>query len=134
MKFLFVASVFSIFVLQFAIPSFNKYLYSGLTVDTTWEPRIPEDSPSITFCALNNKSMLGWKSARNLDGHMLGIDVHCKTPATVEDAIDCLEKETFNLTETIKPETSNFRNSFKTDNELWMHEITETYQGIACLD
>ena len=103
-KLLFIAFLFSVFVWQFAIPSFQKYLTAGVMVDKSWRRRQPEDSPTVTFCARNNNTGLGWKSMSKTsrDPNMTAIDLQCNNPETVDDALDCLNKETFNLTETIK--------------------------------
>ena len=132
LKLLFVALLFTFFVWRFAIPSFKKFLYSGVTIDKTWARRQQEDSPSVTFCALNNKAMLGWKRNESIneeDWFTSAIVVFCNNPKTVDDAMDCLDKETFNLTETIKTIKTTAGNNIKTNNEVWMQDISETYQG-----
>ena len=43
-KLLFIASLFSVFLWQFAIPSFRKYLNAGVMVDKTERTRQAEDS------------------------------------------------------------------------------------------
>ena len=131
LKLLFVALLFAFFVWQFAIPSFRKFLYSGVTIDESWVRRQPEDSPSVTFCALNN-DIMGWKITKfndEEDWFTSVISILCKNATTVADAEKCIEKDTFNLTETIKTSNNSFRKAVETENDLWMEDISELYLG-----
>ena len=132
LRFLSVGLLFTCFVWKFAIPSFEKFLDSGVMVDKIWAPRQPEDSPSFTFCALNNNELMGWKSNKSLkneDWFKSAISDFCNNPTTVDDAMDCLDKQTFNLTETIKTTNLSHNEGVGADNELWTQDISETHQG-----
>ena len=102
LKLFFVILLFSFFVWQFAIPSFEKYLYSGNLGDKTKVYRNQEDSPSVTLCALNKKTGFGWKSSK-ITHHTKIIESYCSNATTVIETTDCIDKNTFNLTETIPP-------------------------------
>ena len=131
LKSLFVALLFTFFVWQFAIPSFRKFLYSGVIADKRWILREPENSPSMTFCALNSETSLGWKSNKTFyeDWYTKSaMVVFCNNQTSVDDAMDCLDKQTYNLTETIKTKNS-YGQTVRTDNGLWTQDISETYQG-----
>ena len=129
LKSLFVALLFTFFVWRFAVPSIQKFLTSGVIVDRSWVRRQPEDSPSVTFCAQNNNTLGGWKIT-NIDNggdwHTPALSILCNNPTTVENAVDCLESLTFNLTETIK--TTNKKKEEK-ENELWTQDILELHLG-----
>jgi hypothetical protein len=66
--------------------------------------REPDDSPDITFCAVNNKTLYGWKQTKEeLEStHVTAVDQHCNKPNIVEHADVCVERGRFNLAETIK--------------------------------
>ena len=66
MKTVFVALLFAFFVWKFAFPSYQKYMDSGVIVEKSWVPRLPKDSPSVTFCALKYKiyKPQGWKTIK----------------------------------------------------------------------
>ena len=78
--------LFFFFVWQFGVPSFNKYINSGLVEDITRAPREQKDSPAVTVCAINNNTGLGWKGDKKVNINELSmIDVYCDEPITVED-------------------------------------------------
>ena len=131
LKLLFIALLFSVFVWQFAIPSFQKYLTAGVMVDKSWRKRKSKDSPSVSFCALNNKTGLGWKHSDKpiIDQNTTAIGIQCNNPANVEDALDCLHKETFNLTETIKTANSIIYPFVDPDEEIWIEDVMEAFIG-----
>ena len=129
MKVVFLSVLFGLFLWNFAIPSFHKYLYSGLMVDTTWKARTPEDSPSLTFCAMNSLSYVGWKKKMTPVKNMTAIDLHCNQSKTTIEALNCFEENTYNLTDTIKSKESYFSNAVKPNDKIWQEEIFETYLG-----
>ena len=121
LKFMFVALLFTIFVWKFAVPSFRKFFYSGVMIDKSWADRLTEDSPAVTFCAKNNETGLGWKTNKTMKGedwYDSAIVFFCNNQ-TVEYAVDCLHKQTFNLTESIKTPDINYENPVKADQRLW---------------
>ena len=136
-KGMFISLLFSIFVWQFAIPSFNKYLYSGSMEDVKWVDREPDDSPAITFCAVNNKSLYGWKQTKEeLEStHVSAVDHHCNKPDLVEHAEECVERETFNLTETIKmirvPNLEIQTLIVTPQKSFWRQEFVDLFLGIV---
>ena len=130
-KLLFIALLFSVFVWQFAIPSFHKYLSAGVMVDKSYRRRVAEDSPSVSFCALNNNTEFGWKSSDKpiIEQNTTAIDLLCNNPANVDDALDCFNKETFNLTDTIKTANETIFKFVAPDAEIWREDVTETFFG-----
>ena len=104
-KLLFVASLFSLFVWKFAITSVNKFLDSGTISDKTWKYREPTDTPYITFCATDNKTGSGWKDdtirTDHSENNQTYIEIYCSNSTTVSAAMNCLDEQTYNLSETI---------------------------------
>ena len=62
-------------------------------------------------------------------GNTTVIDLQCKNPANVEDALDCLNKETFNLTETIKTANSTIYHFVDPNDEIWREDVMEAFLG-----
>ena len=127
LKLFFVILLFSFFVWQFAIPSFEKYLYSGNLGDKTKVYRNQEDTPSVTFCALK-KTELGWKSAK-MKNHVKLIESYCSNATTVTETMDCIDMKTFNLTETIPPFNSTEVDFGETDDQQWRPDISSLHYG-----
>ena len=98
-------------------------------VDTTWTTRTSEDSPSITFCAMKDGSVTGWKNVTAPDLNTSAIDQYCDESTTIQEAVECFIDNTFNLTETIKHKESSFWKVVQPKNEHWVQDITETYIG-----
>ena len=133
LKLAFVTSLIIVFGWQFAFRSVKKFLDSGTTIDKTWEYSNQDDSPSITFCPKNNNSELGWKSGE-FDRNQALFATFCSNATTVTDAVRCIEKETYNLTETIMNVNTSLWNLTETNNPHWMEEISELYHGLEqCL-
>ena len=61
MKFVFIAGLFTVFVITFARPSIKKYMFAGVIVEKSSVKREIKDSPAITLCALNEDNV-GWKN------------------------------------------------------------------------
>ena len=59
------------------------------------------DSPAVTVCALNKKTEAGWKTVEPFN-KASALDHYCDEQKSVKNATDCVEKKTFNFTETIK--------------------------------
>ena len=100
-KLSFIAMLVSVFIIKFAMPSFNKFREAGVIVERHSIRREHRDTPTITFCAVNAKYM-GWKndSIRLADIFYPWRRI-CNNASTVEAAMACINKKTFNLTETI---------------------------------
>ena len=88
MKLLFTTALFIFFLVQFAIPSFNKYLHDGVMVEKSWKTRQANDTPTVTFCAQPRDSLNGWKNISIRTIFDL-IDMHCGNPV---NAMDCLDR------------------------------------------
>ena len=122
-----IAVLFTIFVNIFALPSFNNYLDSGVFIDKRSVGRESNDTPAITFCAMDNETKIGWK---NKSFGITWVDMYCNNSKTVKDAVACLDDVTYNLTETIRDfeiEGIDFINLIGTDNDLWIYDVTEAY-------
>ena len=104
LRLLIIAALFNIFVSRFAAPSSNKYLNAGIFIDKSSVSRENKDTPSITFCALNNETHQGWKNQTKLkaDFGTTWVDLYCDNKQTVDNTVACLDDMTFNLNETIR--------------------------------
>ena len=100
-RLMFIAILFSVFIIKFALPSFHLYRDAGVFVDKHSIRRGVTASPAITFCALNRNN-LGWKNdSIRPEDLFKPLQSICRNPASVEAALSCIDKETFNLTETV---------------------------------
>ena len=129
--------LFFFFVWQFGVPSFNKYINSGLVEDITRAQREQKDSPAVTVCTINNITNLGWKGDREVNINELSmIDVYCDEPSTVEDVKDCVDKKTFKLTETIKSMKDPVSHSIIGDPlyKVWRHTFLDFFSGKVLRD
>ena len=97
LKFMFVILLFLVFSWKFALPSFLRYLNSGLIVETSLSPRQPSDKPTITICAKNAQNGLSWKNIKNGRNTL---EKYCNF-TKIEDAFDCINRRTYNMTEAI---------------------------------
>ena len=128
-----IAVLFTIFVNMFAKPSFNNYLNAGVIIEKSSVRREREDTPAITFCAMDNETGTGWKNKINIkvEVGMTWVDLYCNNSKTVKDAVSCLDNLTYNLTETIRDENVADEHElmpfFGTDNDLWIYDVTEAY-------
>ena len=122
-------SLFTIFVVKFAVPSFMKFVNSGTVNDKSWRQKTEEDFPSVTFCALNNKTLMGWKNKEfRMEIGQSFIESNCGNETTLKDTVDCIEKKTYNLTETIMTYNEDVK-SIRADDTLWIHHIFDTAFG-----
>ena len=130
LKLFFTAGLFTVFVIMFAWPSFNKYLDAGVFIEKSTARRENKDSPAITLCVLNKDTDKGWKKKINVINELgkTWVDMFCDKPETVDDAVACLDDGTFNLTETIGVGPNNFLNFFGPNNESWIEDVTEPYK------
>ena len=126
MKLFFTTALFIFFLVQFAIPSFKKYLHDGVMVEKIWKTRQSNDTPSVTFCAQPRNSVNGWKNTSIRSIFDL-IDKHCGNPVNMDDAMDCLDRETYNQSETIGfIEGINEFDPYKT---VWTQDISPRNLG-----
>ena len=92
--------------MHFGYPSVKKIMFAGVLIENGWEQRQPEDSPKMTFCALNNKTVNGLRIIKTGDffiyGWISAFDLYCNNTNTMQAAEDCLERNMFNPTDTIK--------------------------------
>ena len=73
----------------------------------------------------------GWKSTKAVLNNGTAIDFYCNFPTNFDEAMDCFDKETFNLTDTILNTDLPFKkNTVRTDNMLWKQTIFDTWKGI----
>ena len=119
LRLIFIVGLFTLFLLKFALPSINNYLDAGVIIEKSSARREDKDSPAITFCALNNMQ-IGWKNQTN------GAEVYQLKSnwKTVEEAVACFNDGTFYIAETIGDVQDELSNSIKTDNDLWIEDVT----------
>ena len=131
LKALFITILFGVFGCQFAYPSIKKFFQSGVLTDKTWARRGSEDSPSVTICAQNKISSYGWKETGNPDLRFKipAFEMFCNDTENVEKMLDCMDKKTFNLSETVLDAESEQVTFVKKDKEFWTEDITHSYFG-----
>ena len=126
----FIAMLVSVFIIKFALPSFNMYKDAGVIVEKYSIRREHKDSPTITFCAVNENYM-GWK-----DDSIVLEDLYepwrkvCNNATTVEAAITCISTKTFNLTETINSHPDPTGSTLDMDKEVWTNYVTSYLLGL----
>ena len=124
-KLIFIAGLFSIFVVTFARPSIEKYLNAEVIVEKSSLKREKKDSPAITFCAYNEQNY-GWKKKVRINGYRTWVDEFCNNTTSIKDAMTCLDEGTFNLSETV-----NWKKVGKLDihSLAWTEDVTASYDG-----
>jgi hypothetical protein len=132
LRLLIITGLFIVFANRFAWPSYKKYLNAGVFINRSSVRRENKYAPAINFCALNNVTNQGWKSKTSVKKNLgtTWVDLYCNNKRTVEETVDCLDDETYNLTETIQDleidETEFNVNIIDIDNELWIDDLTDS--------
>ena len=131
LKVLFVSILFGIFSWQFAYPSIKKWCESGVLTDKTWKRRETGDSPAITICAQNKITSFGWKHIGDpaVRFKISAFEMFCNNSQDLQEALDCIDKETFNRTETIRNKESDLVRIVSQDEKIWTEDITASYFG-----
>ena len=122
-KYLSLLFLFVFFVCEFGYPSCKKYWTAGVMVDTSWVHRTSQDFPSITFCALNNMTMEGWKNEEKNDLNRFSspFDTYCNSTTEVTHLMGCIGNKTFTLKDTIKSDIE--------DKTLWTQDLFDADHG-----
>ena len=117
LKSIFVVLLFVLYVWKFGYPSCARYLSAGMTVERNLAHRSSADLPGVTFCALNNKTLTGWKG--DVVDYDQTIASDCPSATTVGQILDCIKNETFSLSETISTG----------DSQVWTQEFLDSMHG-----
>ena len=100
-------------------------MFAGVIVEKSSVKREIKDSPAITFCALNEDNV-GWKNTVGTwVQYGAWVDMYCANKTTVKDATACLDKASFNLSETVEKRLYTLDIS-KT---MWTEDVTTTHRG-----
>ena len=125
LRLIFIAGLFTLFLIKFAWPSFKIYLNEGVIIEKSSARSQTEDSPSITCCVLSNRTDRGWRTEQLNESGKHWVDINCNSPDTVDDASAFLDNGTFNLNETILGSISPFLNFIPTNNKLWIGAVVD---------
>ena len=125
LKSLFVTILFGIFSYYCALPSLKKYLKAGVLVQKVKIIRRIQDSPSITLCARQ-----AWKTKYEGNISSYSFAGYCNFTADLEQAVECFNKQTLNLSEIIKDEKLPAReNVVSIENRFWKETIFDSAFG-----
>ena len=129
-KLSFIAMLVSVFIIKFALPSFNKYRDAGVIVEKHSIRREHVDTPTITFCA-TNENYVGWKNdSIVLEDLFDPWRKVCNNASTVEAAMTCIDNKTFNLTETINSHPNPTGMTLDMNREVWTNYVTVYLRGL----
>ena len=131
LKLCYIAVLFIAFLIICLIPSVNKYLEAGVIIERRSVVRKHNDTPAITFCVLN-EGPFGWKNvSKKLNLNKSWVDVYCDNhSSTVDDALQCLDDQTYNLTETINSYPSRGHDFFlDMEQQMWNSDASSSYEG-----
>ena len=123
------------FSLLFGYPAFTKFLESAVFIQISTDPPDrgtikPVTTPAITFCPSHKNSPLakGWKNAS--DGYMDIINIECKQPKSLDEAISCMKNRTYSFTETILHASRGATISKPlVEQKFWRSDITAMQAG-----
>ena len=89
------------------------------------------DTPAITFCVLN-EGPFGWKNvSKKLNLNISWVEVYCGNRRTVAEALQCLDEQTYNLTETIASYPTHGHDLFlDMEQQVWTDDASSSYEGI----
>ena len=97
--FLVVLVIFHFF--YFAIPAYRDFTEASVAVEEFEEDADHLIPPAITLCPYKYW-FSGWRNGSQLAPNFLGsFDAHCSGAITREEILDCIEKETFNITDAL---------------------------------
>ena len=129
LKIVFSLTLLIIFIFLFGIPSWEKFQAKEVMINKIKVNPIKSITPAVTICALDKVTVQGWKSFNIKKGNVTIPDYrnnilsfHCEGS---ELLADCINNETFNLTETIKSATAGdwpYRNILNTT--FWIDELS----------
>ena len=129
MKFrLFVLLLLSaIFLLQFGLPGFQKFLAGDILIGITHETFDSLDSPAITLCFRNPMTKMGWKGnfSLKLDDWFISKG----SCAKFEDGqlhVDCINSQTYDIEEAIDTTDDDLKASFW-EESIWYFRIGKCF-------
>ena len=133
MRYGIIICLFISFVFLFALPSFKKYMEAGVITEKSWTSLHPTDWPFLTLCKYHNETFIGWKNTHVTNYYVnyswSWADQFCEEAKSIEDALACLHKETFNLSEKIIKGTIGGSNVsgilVNKDNSFWSEDLTQ---------
>ena len=71
-----------------------------------------------------NEQNLGWKNGSD-QSKMSWVNAYCKNPDTIESAVVCLDKGTFNLSETVGKKVGKL----DIHSLAWTEDVTASFEG-----
>ena len=111
-----------------------KYLDAGVIKEKSSARRQLEDSPSVSFCALDNVTDRGWKTSEFSPNDIFKtmIELKCGHFEKFDDVLACIQNETFHLNETIKSSNNAHLQGYtfiRHTNPFWTEDITVATHG-----
>ena len=96
----------------FGLPAYRKYEAKEIFVDYKTIGIEKVKNPALTFCPLNNRTGFGWTNTYPVVNGVVQpywisnpnstIHQQCSSPATVNEIYECIEDNTFKLTDFIR--------------------------------
>ena len=123
LKFVFTFTLLLIFFFYFGLPSWNKFQAKEVLINKRKIITSDIAPPAITFCTTN-----AWKNASDSNVSESLIVSHCNESNSFEEALECIENETYNLTETVPRAISNDGTDIS-NSSFWINDISLTYLG-----
>ena len=122
-------ALLGIFLVFFGFPSIEKYQKKETITVSSEKFTNGIVPPALTIIGIQN-SGLGWKTPQDgLDTrNSFKFDEHCKKlgMTTIED---CIEKDTFDLTDVVKGVKYGFSNSNNSPSFCWTQDFTDAKMG-----
>ena len=121
LKLAFSTTLLIAFIVFFGIPSWNKYQAGEVLINKRKILTSNIGPPAITFCPAD-----GWKNVSDYNSSESQILQHCKETKSFEEALDCIDNETYNLTETVPMSYSG--NSI-INSSSWINDVSYSLFG-----
>ena len=127
LKYGFAGVLMILFFLLFGAPSIEKYQAKQTIVVESHKDYDETDHPAITVCGTNGVS--GWRNYDSSLHHGTPFQTVCNLSTNAEEAVECVDKNTFNLTEMVVAAINSKHESL--DESDWQEDISSLSAGNA---
>ena len=138
-KFVFSTTLLIVFFFFFGLPSWKKFQAREVLINKRKIITTEIAAPAITICGFQFETWDGWK---NDDSNKTGLNNNmpdffilnkCKEPHSVEEALECINTKTYNLTETVSHAWTDSSNTSTVidilNSSLWISDVSFTEFG-----
>ena len=122
LKYVFAGVLMTLFFLLFGAPAVEKYQAKQTIVVETTKDYDETDHPAFTVCGTP-----GWRNYDSTLHHGIPFEIFCNLSTNAKEAIDCVNKNTFNLTEMVVAAINSEHESLEESD--WQEDISTLSAG-----